>query len=232
MGREEQKEEREVLDSIFPDEITDISDVEYKVSILLDIANNDGDMTQPPTILLHVKYPDAYPDEAPILDLSSPPNIRSHPYLEVASVKGQLLYSLSETIEENMGMAMIFTLVSTLKDLAEQLIAKRQATARDEHEQIVLAAEREENKKFHGTAVTPETFRAWRLQFRKEMEDLRVREEEAEEAAEKKKSRGKETVVGLTGRQLWERGMAGKAEEAYEDDDEGMPTSRLQKMKV
>ena len=118
-----------------------------------------------------------------------------------------------------MGMAMIFTLVSTLKDNAEQLIAERQAGARREHEEKVEAAEREENKKFHGTPVTPETFMSWREAFRKEMEEMKIMEEEAEEAAEKKKNRGKDTVTQLTGKQLWEQGLAGKIEEEEEDDD-------------
>jgi len=100
-------------------------------------------------------------------------------------------------------MAMIFTLVSTLKDNAEQLVGERQAGARREHEKKLLAAEAEENKKFHGTPVTPETFKSWREDFRKEMEEARIKEEDAEEAAEKKKNRGKDTVVPLTGRQLW-----------------------------
>jgi hypothetical protein len=119
-------------------------------------------------------------------------------------------------------MAMIFTLYSTLKDNAEQLIAERQEAVRHEHEQKLLAAEREENKKFHGTPVTPETFKSWREGFRKEMEALRVKQEEEDEAAEKKKNRGKETVVQLTGKQLWERGLAGKVEEDDFEDDDGL----------
>lgn len=115
-------------------------------------------------------------------------------------------------------MAMIFTLFSTLKENAEQVIAERQAEARRAHEQKLLAAEAEENKKFHGTPVTPETFKTWREGFRKELEALRVKQEEEDEAADKKKNRGKDTVVQLTGKQLWERGLAGKVEE---DDFEG-----------
>lgn len=128
-------------------------------------------------------------------------------------------------------MAMIFTLVSTLKDNAEQLIAERQAHARQAHEQKLLAAEAEENKKFHGTPVTPETFMSWRDGFKKEMEELRKREEEADEAAEKKKNRGKDAVVQLTGKQLWERGLAGKVEEE-DDDDDSVPVGGVENLKV
>jgi hypothetical protein len=177
-----------------------------------------------------VKYPEGYPEVAPILDVLGPPNAPVHPFFSVNSDKERLLDGLTETIEENMGMAMIFTLVSTLKDNAEQLVAERQAGARQEHEQKLLAAEREENKKFHGTPVAPETFKSWRADFRKEMEELRAREEEAEEAAEKKKNRGKEAIVQLTGRQLWERGLAGKIEED-EDGEDGLLVEGVDNLK-
>jgi hypothetical protein len=184
-------------------------------------------------MFLHIRYPDDYPDEPPILDIFPAPNASTHPYFDVASDKEQLLSSLKDTVEENMGMAMIYTLVLALKDSAELLIAERQAAAREEHEQRILAAEREENKKFHGTPVTPETFAKWRLEFRREMEEMKDREEEAEEAAEKKKNRGKETVERLTGKQLWERGLAGKVEEEYEEgDDDGLPVGEVEKLKV
>lgn len=210
---------------------TDISETEYRISILLDIANDDGDESEPPTILLQVKYPEEYPEEAPVLDLLPPPNAPVHPFFSVASDKRTLLDGLLETIEENMGMAMVFTLVSTLKDNAEQLVAERQAGARHKHEQKLLAAEAEENKKFHGTPVTPETFTSWREGFRKEMEELRKKEEEADEAAEKKKNKGKDTVVQLTGKQLWERGLAGKTEEE-EDDDDSVSVGGVESLKV
>ena len=187
---------------------------------MLEVTNEDGDNTEPPTILLQVKYPEAYPEQAPILELLAPPNAPAHPFFSIASDRQELLDGLMETIDDNLGMAMIFTLVSTLKENAEQLIAARQEQTQQEREQMILEAEREENKKFHGTPVTPETFLKWRATFKKEMEEAQLREEEAEEAAEKKKNRGKETVIQLTGKQLWERGMAGKIEEDYDDDDE------------
>jgi hypothetical protein len=115
-------------------------------------------------------------------------------------------------------MAMVFTLYSSLKEAAEQLIQDRKAAEEKAREEEQLAAEREENKKFHGTPVTPETFMKWREGFLKEMEEKRLREEE-ERLAEMKKARIKEPVR-LTGRQLWERGLAGKGEE--EEEEEGL----------
>ncbi|KAF3059537.1 hypothetical protein GL218_05105 [Daldinia childiae] len=228
MGREEQVEEREVLDSIFPDEITDISETEYRISIKLDLPddNNDDETDEPPTLVLHVRYPDDYPDEAPILDLSPPQNAASHPHFSIASDKAQLLKGLEDVIQENMGMAMVFTLVTTLKEEAEQLIAERRAAAAQVHEEAMLAAEREENKKFHGTPVTPETFLQWREGFIKEMEEKQRREEE-EKLAELKKAKVKEPVR-LTGKQLWERGLVGKIDE----DDESIPVEQVEKLKI
>lgn len=230
MGREDQIEEREVLDSIFPEEIQDISETEYRISLVLDVTNDPGDESEPPILLLDVKYPEEYPEVAPTLDILSPPNAPSHAFFNISADRQKLLDGLNDTIEENLGMAMVFTLVSTLKDNAEQLIGQRQEEARHEEEKKLLAAEQEENKKFHGTPVNPETFAKWREQFRVEMEELRIKEEEAEEAAERKRNKGKDVVVPLTGKQLWERGMVGKIDE--DEDDETVPIEGVEKLKV
>ncbi|KAF5517746.1 RWD domain-containing protein [Colletotrichum aenigma] len=223
MGREEQVEEREVLDSIFPDEITDVSETEYRISIALDVLGDE----EPPTMLLQVRYPEAYPDEAPMLDLQSTPNAAPHEWFNVSQDKERLLRGLEETIQENLGMAMVFTLVTTLKEAAENLVEERKQAKDKEHEEAVLAAEREENKKFQGTPVTPETFLKWRADFIKEMEELRQKEDE-ERLAELKKAKVKEPVK-LTGKQLWESGLAGKVDD---DDDEGGLTESVEKLKV
>ncbi|KAF4547813.1 RWD domain-containing protein [Elsinoe fawcettii] len=216
MGREEQTEEREVLDSIFPDEITDVSPTEYRVSIALDLPPEGEDDPPSPVLLLQVAYPEAYPDEAPRLDIQAPPNAAKHPHFDVQDDKDQLLSSLESTIEENLGMAMVFTLVTTLKESAEQLILDRRASIQAEHEAEVLKAEAEENRKFEGTKVTRETFLAWSERFKREMEEEKERlEREREE--ELKKKRMKEEKK-LTGKELWVRGLAGNAPE--EDDGE------------
>lgn len=173
-------------------------------------------------MFLHVRYPEAYPDEPPILDIQAPPNTVASERIpfSVAEDKAQLLEALDVTIQENLGMAMVFTLVTALKDAAEQLVADREAEREKAHEEAILAAEREENKKFQGTAVTRETFLRWRESFLREMEEKRVQEEE-EKLAELKKARVKEPVK-LTGKQLWERGLAGKGDADEGDDEDGI----------
>ncbi|RYP66120.1 hypothetical protein DL769_006117 [Monosporascus sp. CRB-8-3] len=226
MGREEQVEEREVLESIFPDEITDISETEFRINITLELPEDDEQASNPPVMLLHVRYPEAYPDEAPMLDLSAPQSQQSqpqHPHFNLSEDKQQLLAGLEETARENLGMAMVFTLVSSVKEAAEQLVAERREGAARVREEELLAAERAENAKFHGTPVTRETFARWREGFLREMEEARARAEE-ERLAELKRARVKEPVR-LTGRQLWERGLAGKGEgegDEGDDDDAGL----------
>lgn len=212
-----------MTDLAFP--LSDISETEFRISIKLDLPD---DNEEPPVLLLTVRYPEQYPDKAPHLELSAPQGSTPHEFLNISEDKEQLLKGLESTIEENLGMAMVFTIVSALKEAAEQLVESRKEAAAKAHEEAILAAEREENKKFHGTPVTRETFMKWREAFLKEMEEARIKEEE-EKAAEMKKARIKEPVR-LTGKQLWQQGLATTAQE--EADDDGVPVDGVQKLKV
>lgn len=116
-----------------------------------------------------------------------------------------------------MGMAMVFTLVTTLKDAAEILIQDRQQAAEDVRAIEKRKEEEVENRKFHGTAVTRDSFLEWRTKFKKEMEEKATMRREEEEADDKKK-RVRVEEKKLTGRQLWEKGLVGKVDE---DDVEG-----------
>ncbi|KAL1897054.1 hypothetical protein Sste5346_004259 [Sporothrix stenoceras] len=256
MGREDQIEETEVLESIFADEFTKIADNEFRIAIKLDLPDDVIEATRPadaspedeyelPVMILQVKYPDDYPDKEPSLELQPPPQQHEqHPLFSVADDKDELLAGLTETIEENMGMAMVFTIVSALKDAAEQMIVSRHEAAMKIKEEAALAAEREENKKFHGTPVTPETFTNWQTDFLKEMAEQRKRDEEQAAAELAKKSRGSGGTGGsggtlnkdgskLTGRQLWEQGLVGKIEDDEEaDEDDSVPTGDVQKLKI
>ncbi len=207
--------------------VVDISETEYRISITLDIPD-DEEAAEPPVMLLTVRYPEDYPDKAPLLELTAPLNSTPHQYLNIAEDKDRLLQELEATVEENLGMAMVFTLVSAVKEAAEQLAVERREAAAKAHEEAVLAAEREENKKFHGTPVNRDTFLKWREGFLKELEETRIREEE-ERLAEMKKARIKEPAK-LTGKQLWERGLATAGQE--EVDEDGVPTDEVQKLKV
>ncbi|KAM5442122.1 Protein gir2 [Microsporum ferrugineum] len=154
MGREEQAEEKETLLSIFPDELTDVSENSYRISIRLDVTSQDDEDIEPPTLILQVTYPEDYPDVAPRLELSAPPNAPKYPHLDIQEDRDRLLESLQSTIEENLGIAMVFSLVDSLKEGAELLISERQAAIQALKDIEAAKAEEEENRKFQGTRVT------------------------------------------------------------------------------
>lgn len=125
-------------------------------------------------------------------------------------------------------MAMIFTLVTTLKDEAELLISERQKAIQALRDFEAAQAEAEENRKFEGTKVTRETFLEWSSRFKKEMEEEKLRRQ-AEIEAEEKKKKGAKEEKKLTGKELWERGLAGKVDEEDEGPD---PLESMEKLKV
>lgn len=218
------------LTSVYLISSTDSSDTAYRVSIRLEVTNEHGDETEPPTIILSVSYPETYPDVAPNLDLSNPPNAPKHPLLDMSEDKLRLLKSLDSTIEENLGMAMIFTLITTLKETAEQLIIERQAALQTAKDQEAAKADEEENRKFHGTVVTKERFLEWREKFMAELAEKERKEKEERELDEKKKRGGKPEEKKMSGRQLWERGLVGKVDEEEEGDEDAI--DGMERLKV
>lgn len=183
-------------------------------------------------MILQVSYPEEYPDAAPDLDIFTPPNAPKHPRLDIQEDRSRLLEALQPAIEENIGMAMVFTLVSTLKDSAELLMSERANAVQAEKEMQAAKAEEEENRRFRGTPVNKETFVEWLQKFKKEMDELEQKEREEKEAEDKKlKKPSVKDEKKLTGKQLWERGLAGKAD--YDEfDEDAVPTAAVEKIKL
>jgi hypothetical protein len=182
------------------------------------------------TIILNVKYTTDYPDEAPDLDITQPPNAPKHPYLDIHEDKARLLSALGDTIPDNLGMQMVFTLVMALKDAAELLISERQNAKQAVIEMEAAKAEEEENRKFQGEAVTIESFLKWRDAFRREAREEEQRKKEEVEAEEKK--RGKKEEKKLTGKELWTQGLVGKGSWDEDDADGTDALEGMEKLKV
>lgn len=124
-------------------------------------------------------------------------------------------------------MAMIFTLVTVLRENIESLILERVAAIQTAKDRIAEEAEAKENAKFHGEKVTRESFLRWREGFRGEME-AREEEERIRREMVEMKGKGGKKEDKLTGRELWEKGMVGKVEE---DEDVGVEDA-LDSLKV
>lgn len=108
-------------------------------------------------------------------------------------------------------MAMVFTLISAVKENAEALITEEAHALQADRDREASKAEEEENRKFHGERVTRESFLRWREGFLKEKE-----EQEQKMEAEAEAEKGRKAVKGedkLSGRELWERGLVGRGED-------------------
>ena len=181
----------------------------------------ERNLTFTATIVLRVKYPEDYPETAPELDITNPTNASKYKDLDVQEDKARLMESLMVSVEENIGMAMVFTLVTTLKDSAELLIMERKQATQALKDVEAAKVEEEENRKFHGTAVTRESFLEWRNKFKQETEDAERRKQDEKETEDKKKKIAKEEKK-LTGKELWERGLVGKVDEEEDDGDDAL----------
>lgn len=222
--KEEQQQEIEILQSIYPDELEVISETQFTITLLLDTQSE-----RKHRIILKVKYPETYPEVAPDLEVKrgeveevedeyadsdedeeDGDDDDDQPKLVLISEQvnfenedlTQLRNILIEEAEEQIGIPSIFALASTLKDKAEEIFEKRVNQKQKEYDDELLAKEREEQKKFIGTKVTKESFEEWRLKFRKELgmdERLKKRNELLHH--------GK-----LSGKEIFEKGLAGDDE--------------------
>ncbi|PRT55907.1 Protein GIR2 [Wickerhamiella sorbophila] len=206
---EEQREEIDILESIYPDEIEIHSETSYSINLSLDTV---------PTRLLvvHVQYPRDYPEVVPILDIAVGDHEQDSDEEEeqraveqpqftydfTSSDVAELKASAKETAEENLGMPSVFAIVSLIKDAAEQMYEDRIKDMELARMKELEIAEEKEQAKFRGTPVTAESFAAWRTKFRAEM------------GWDQKKERPNGR---LSGKEIFERGVE---EEADEEEDE------------
>lgn len=174
----------------------------------------------PPHAILHVTIPPTYPAVFPQYDITLDPPITAYPFLTFPDDKDKLMQALEEAIADFEGMPMIFTLVSTLKETAEQLLDDRVQRKKKAVHQAKEAEYEKEMAKFKGELVTKERYQVWRKNWQDEINAERAREKEKEEEEMKKRGASVAKEKKLTGRQLFERGIAGAGHEDSEDDKE------------
>ncbi|CAH6719790.1 protein Gir2p [[Candida] jaroonii] len=212
---EEQAQELEVLESIYPDELVKHSESKFDLLISLDTASNRNH-----SIKLKVTYPSQYPDEIPILELETISSdeddedddsdddeeakqnkriINLPELVEFTNDDLRLLESkLNEEATMQLGIPSVFALATLLKDEAETLFTKKLETLENKRQDELNKQEAELSKKFIGTKVTKESFESWRENFRKEMHI-----DEKLELFYKNQHQGK-----LSGREIFEKGLA------------------------
>ncbi|SPO21933.1 uncharacterized protein UTRI_01920_B [Ustilago trichophora] len=188
----------------------------------------------PIVLSLHIQYTPDYPD--------APPNMSIHVLRDTKAVLGpaisdeddedsedadsadrpavtELQAGLDEVAQESLGMAMVFTLASHLRESVTTLIQRRVAEI-----EAAASAKREaeieaEAEKFRGTAVTPERFAEWRVKFIQEMAEKEKKEEEAKmsKMSAKEREEYKKSKVKPSGKQLFEKGGTFEDDEAEEE---------------
>merc|ERR1712116_109899 len=85
---------------------------------------------------------------------------------------------LETEAENNLGMVVIFTLVSAANEWLNNEWDSELKRIEDEAEQKIPEAEEAEKNKFHGTPVSIENFLAWKMKFDAEMILLKKPEKE------------------------------------------------------
>ncbi|RUS73096.1 hypothetical protein EGW08_019140, partial [Elysia chlorotica] len=166
--QEEQRNEIEALQSIYnPDEIEIVQTEPYHV-FTVKVVPQDADSFPDHAMSANIQftYTADYPDSAPGVEFVESENMDD-------AQLNSLMDFITSQAEENLGMAMIFTIISAVQ---ERLTDMMENAAKEEEE----AAERKkqeheeaERKRFEGTRVTVETFLAWKKMFDAEMAEQR-----------------------------------------------------------
>ncbi|KAH9043258.1 RWD-domain-containing protein [Lactarius pseudohatsudake] len=181
-------EEFEVLESIYADELVKLSEKDIRIDIEPDSLDDGEDSLK---LAMTVHYTDSYPDELPELSLQlidgevDEDDIRA------------LLANARAVGQENIGMAMTFTIISQLREQLSSFIRTR--SERREKE--------EEEARTRGTPVTVKSFTEWKIKFDKEvsLRKMRTEEEKSKIMTAKEREEYKKIAARLTGRQLFER---------------------------
>ncbi|KAG8753861.1 hypothetical protein FRC14_005681 [Serendipita sp. 396] len=205
MSDEVLTEEFEVLESIYPEELNRISDRE--LSLIVEPEEPVYGLSDF-KITLRVSYPPEYPDVYPEVALEPIEESEREEDELTAEENRRLLKSLEEIGNENIGMAMTFTLVSHLREqLTVVLLERAERIKRAETEKERRAIE-EEEAKTRGTPVTIESFLKWRTAFLAEQAEKKRRQDDDLMKAwtPKEREEARRLTTRMTGRQLFEKG--------------------------
>ena len=181
--KQEQKDEIEAIESIYSEEIDILGDSPHRFTIPIKTAEyDDEDSDEGMMTLLMFTFPDTYPDLAPEIDVEECEGIDD-------DVLEEYKEALMKVAEENLGMAMVFTIVSAGIEWLGEKNDQLKREAEEEKARLKELEEEEERKKLEGTKVTIESFLAWKAEFDADMAVLRKEKEAAKKDKNKKSGR-------------------------------------------
>uniref|UniRef100_A0A336MZ64 CSON006670 protein n=1 Tax=Culicoides sonorensis TaxID=179676 RepID=A0A336MZ64_CULSO len=163
--KEDQNGEIEALDSIYCGEMEILEKVpfyKFKIPIATEEFNAEEESDGLACKLVFT-YTEKYPDEAPLVDIEDTVNF------EDEILDERIIEHINEVIQENLGMEMIFTLVSSAQEYLNQRWDDLKQEKEREAQRKLEELEEMERKRFEGTRVTVETFLKWRNEFEQDM---------------------------------------------------------------
>lgn len=185
---EEHRNEIEALESIYPDEMTIVEREPYHAFELALNAQSTRDDSVTASCTVKFTYTPKYPDEAPEIEITASESLCDN---HLAALEEHM----KQLANENLGMVVVFTIVSSVQDKLNELVENLLEEQRNEKERLEREVEEAEQKKFEGTRVTIETFMSWKAKFDAEMAELRKHKVRAAEDGGPKKITGRDLFM-------------------------------------
>eukprot|EP00092_Neocalanus_flemingeri_P005984 GFUD01006445.1.p1 GENE.GFUD01006445.1~~GFUD01006445.1.p1 ORF type:complete len:241 (+),score=89.90 GFUD01006445.1:62-784(+) len=160
--KQEQRDEIEAIESIYSEEIEVLNENPHRFTIPVKTEEYDEDTGDGMWVLLKFTFPDTYPDVGPEIEFEESEGV------EDEQLEG-LREHMKEIVEENLGMAMSFTIVSAAIEWLGETNDKMKFEAEEAIRIKKDLEDEEERKKLEGTKVTIESFLAWKAEFDVEM---------------------------------------------------------------
>ncbi|XP_032195626.1 RWD domain-containing protein 1 isoform X1 [Mustela erminea] len=154
-------------------------------SFTITVTSEAGENDETVQTTLKFTYSEKYPDEAPLYEIFSQENLED-------SDVSEILKLLALQAEENLGMVMIFTLVTAVQEKLNEIVDQIKTRREEEKKQKEKEAEEAEKQLFHGTPVTIENFLSWKAKFDAELLEIKKKRMKEEEQAGKNKLSGKQ----------------------------------------
>ncbi|XP_012288962.1 RWD domain-containing protein 1 [Orussus abietinus] len=168
--KEEQINEIEALDSIYCGELEVLAtDPFHKFAVPIKTEEYEPDTRNGLACRLEFTYMPKYPDEPLIISIEERENFDEK---DAEKLKEHLALQM----EENLGMVMVFTLVSAAQEWLNVQWDKAKIHREESAAQKLQEEEEAERKRFEGTRVTVETFLSWKEKFDEEMGYTKRRE--------------------------------------------------------
>ena len=204
---EEQRNELEALEAIYATEFNFIEEPKCFEIIVASEHHEDNDIKFSASI--QFTYVENYPDEAPSIEVKPLEGLKD-------SQIDDLQKFLNEKVEENLGVVMVFTLISETQEYLNEAVEAEKKSQEEEKLRKIKEAEKAELAKITGTPVTYENFMTWKIKFDDERRVIDLKTE---------------TISKLTGRQLFEQNtLLGTLDDAFMGDDVQVDESLFQDM--